>query len=292
MFKAQVANYFGHGNSPTINANGSLSKNIILLKLGRYRVRIKQKTEVISNKLRPNGFIHTSEIEIEQIKNFATGERIVNDLCQLLSLVSMSQVRPINYEFNNIKKSINVSGQSMSYRPLITIMDGEVVKSFIEQVWPQYRKLKRSRKLFEVIEMMTVAELTIQPLEVQLAQAFIILENLKGTYARSKNIPFIKGYFREISSPPKADPAKEKKLGFERLLKDMLDEVGMSPSLRKVIQLRNEIIHFGLSRKPYESLLKHYDTCQDLIREYLLRILGYQGEYWIYSKACREQGVL
>ena len=287
MFKAQVANYFGHGNVLITNADSSLSRNVISLKLDRYRVQVKQKPDVISNKLRPNGFVHTSEIEIEKVKKFSTGERIVNDLCQLLSLASMSQVRPINYEFNNMKKTSNVSGQSMSYRPLITIIDGKEVKSFIEQVWPQYRKLKRSRKLFEIIEMMTVSELPVQPLEVQLAQVFVILESLKGTFAHSKKIPFVKGFFREISTPPKNNPEKERKLGFERLLTDMLVEVGIKKSFKKTIKLRNEIIHFGLSRKPYESLIKNYDFCQDLIREYLLRLLHYKGSYLLYSKASR-----
>jgi len=54
--------------------------------------------------------------------------------------------------------------------------------------------------------------------------------------------------------------------------------------LRRITNLRNEIIHFGLSRKPYTSLRKNYDFCHDIVREYLLRLLGYKGEYLIYSK--------
>ncbi|RJX32576.1 MAG: hypothetical protein C4531_06345 [Desulfurivibrio sp.] len=292
MLIAQVANFFGQGVDRTNYEDGSWSRNVIPLKLGRYRVKITQNDLVMSNRAKAEGFVHTSEIKIERVRSFEEGKRVMEDLCRLLSLAAISQVRPFSYEYSNRQNSYSVSGQSMFWRPLLDIQNGEAVQSFVEQVWPRFRKLKRSRKLPEVIEMLTVAELPFQPLEVKLAQVFIILENLKGTFARSNNIPFAKGFFRGISFPPKANPAKEKPLGFEQLLKNMLGEVGMKPSLRRVVGLRNEIIHFGLSRKTYESLFKHYETCQDLIREYLLRLLGYHGRYWIYSKACREQGLL
>lgn len=278
MFKAQIANYFGHG----------INGDTLSLRLGRCRVKIIQKSGVISQSLNQNGFVHTTEIEIEGIKNFSNGEILVNDICRLLSLASMSQVVPFAYEFGNNGKSINVSGQAMLFRPLFAIQDGQQIKSFVEQVWPKYRKLKRARKLPEVIEMLTIAELPNQPLEVKLLQGFVVLENLKGTYAHSKNIPFVKGSFRKISEPPKQKPANEPKLGFEQLLKNMFKEVGMKPNLRRAIKLRNEIIHFGLSRKPYKSLAKDYDNCQDLIREYLLRFLQFDGRYLVYSKACRD----
>ncbi len=64
----------------------------------------------------------------------------------------------------------------------------------------------------------------------------------------------------------------------------MADDVGMKPSLKRVKTLRNQIIHFGLSKRPYNSLQQHYEFCQDLIREYLLRKLNFQGSYLIYSQ--------
>lgn len=280
MFKAQVANYFGHGS------NG----DTLSLRLSRCRVKVIQKTDVISNKLKPNGFVPTTEIEIEGVKSFSSGEIMVNDICRLLSLASMSQVLPFVYEFGGNQKSISVSGQSMFFRPLFTIQNGQQVKSFIEQVWVQYRKLKKTRKLPEIIEMLTISELPSQPLEVKLLQVFVVLENIKGTYAHTKKMPFFKGYFRQLSNPPKANLAKEKALNFKELLTFALKDVRMKNNLHRIIRLRNEIIHFGLSRRPYTSLTKNYDSCQDLIREYLLRLLQYKGPYLIYSKASRQTG--
>ena len=136
--------------------------------------------------------------------------------------------------------------------------------------------------------MLTICELPNLPLEVKLGQMFIILENLKSTYANYSEIPFISGFYRELSIPPKSNPKKEKRLSFENLLSQMLIDVNIKVSLKRIIRLRNEIIHFGLSRKPSSSLNKNYDFCHDVVREYLLKTMGYNGNFWIYSSACRK----
>lgn len=59
----------------------------------------------------------------------------------------------------------------------------------------------------------------------------------------------------------------------------MLDEVGMTKELQGVVDLRNEIVHSGLSRMPHSELWKAYEEIHDLFREYLLRLLGFQGHY-------------
>lgn len=289
MFTAQVANYFGIGNSRTEYGNGTWSLNVIKCKLGRYRVRIVQNRDVISNHIQPKGFIHTTQIEIAGVKKFSEGENIANDICRLLSFASMSQVVPFAFSFmGNERTDQQVRGESLSFRPVLSIRDGNLVASFLQQVWLEYRKKRNTRKLAEIIDMLTVAELPVQPLEVQLAQIFIALENMKGTYAKAEGIPFVGGYFRKVSTPPKPNPKKEPSYSIEEMLKKMLNEVGMKRSLKRLISLRNEIIHFGLSRKPFESMRNNYDDCQDIIREYLLRLLGYKGKFFIYSTACDE----
>ena len=139
--------------------------------------------------------------------------------------------------------------------------------------------------------MLTIAELPVQPLEVKLAQIFIVMENLKGTFATKTGIPFFKGYFQD-NAYPNRPLHKQPRIGFEALLTSMFKDVGMKPSLRRIVRLRNEIIHFGLSRKPYSSLRKDYDYCHDVVREYLLRLLNYEGEYLLYSKASRSIAAL
>jgi hypothetical protein len=292
MFTAQVANYFGHGNTRTDYEDGGWSWNVLSCRLARYRVRIIQNRDILSHRLKPGGFVPTSQIEIDGVKRFSEGETVVNDICRLLAFAAMSQVVPFEYRMGGKKRGISITGRSWWYRPVIDIKNGDLTAAYLEKIWNTYRIEKHRRKLGEVIEMLTIAELPSQPLEIQLAQIFIIMENLKSTYARARGYPFVDGFFRKISRPPKLNPGKEPTLGFERLLKEMLSGVGMKPRLRRVVQLRNEIIHFGLSRRPLGSLRKHYETCQDIVREYLLRFLGYDGEYLIYNQACRASKVL
>lgn len=287
VFSAQIANYLGHGDTRTDFSDGRWSWNVIDLKLGRYKARLKQQRDVVANKVKPGGLIYTTDLEIHGIGKFAEGESVTNDLCRLLSLASFSQVVPMNYMFEGKGRALGyLKYEAMYFRPLINIKCGKTAHAYLEKTWTPYRKLKRVRKLAEVIEMLTTAELPIQPLEVKLAQIFIVMENLKGTHAKANKIPFEKGSFRHVVSPGKP-LHKQPKLGFESLLKAMLSDVGMKPGLKRIIRLRNEIIHFGLSRKPYESLRKDYDYCHDIVREYLLRLLSYDGKYLLYSHAAR-----
>ena len=286
MFTAKVANYFGHGNERTDFPNGSWSWNVLSVNVSKYCIRIIQRPNVIANKTKAEGMIYTSDIEVFGVNRYREGERIVNDLCRILSLASFSQVVPFNYNYDGCGRTINISAEAMFFRPLINIKDGKKTQQYIEKVWVKYRKKKNSRKLAEVIEMLTIAELPVQPLEVKLAQIFVVLENLKSTYAKSQKIPFHSGFYRKISSPPK-ELKKEPRYSFNELLTKMFFDVGMKPSLKKILNLRNEIIHFGLSRKPYRSLRKDYDFCHDIVREYLLRFLGYEGNYLLYSHAAR-----
>ncbi|EEE35154.1 conserved hypothetical protein [Rhodobacteraceae bacterium KLH11] len=286
-FNAQVANFLGHGNVRTDNPDESWSLNVLELKLGRYKVRLTQDREVVANKVKPKGLIYTTDLEILGVKKYTEGETATNDICRLLSLASFSQVTPLECSFDGYGRHLlNLTDQAMYFRPLINIKSGDETQAFLEKTWASFRKKKRSRKLSEVIEMLTIAELPIQPLEIKLAQIFIIMENLKGTYAKANGIPFSKGFFRKVTDP--AMPLnKQPRLNFETLLNSMFEEVGMRPSLKRIIRLRNEIIHFGLSRKPYTSLRKDYDFCHDIVREYLLRLLNYDGKYRLYSHASR-----
>jgi hypothetical protein len=286
MFTAQIANYFGHGNTRTDYEDGGWSRNVLSCRLGRYQVRVIQDRDILSHKLKPGGFVHTSQIEVNGVRQFLEGEAVVNDVCRLLAFAAMSQVVPFEYHMEGRKRRMSVTGQPWWHRPVINIKNGDLTAVYLEKVWSTYRLQKRRRKLGEVIEMLTIAELPSQPLEIQLAQIFIIMENLKSTYARSEGYPFFKGWFQK-SSPPKRNPEKKDRWTFELLLAEMLTRVGMKPRLHRIIGLRNDIIHFGLSRRPYDSLSKHYETCQDIVREYLLRFLGYDGEYLIYRQACR-----
>jgi hypothetical protein len=287
VFIAQVANYFGLGSTTTQYPDGSWALDTLCCKLGRYRVRLVQ-SKLASEAAQWKGKqVHTSQLEIVGVRSYSEGASVARDVCALLSLASMSQV--VAYSFSCLGEThrFSVRGVSMCYRPVLDIVNGEGVVLFLEQVWCNYRNIKRQRKLYAVIDMLTFADAPSRPLELKLAQIFIILENLKGTYARSHKIPFAGGSFRKVSTPTKKSINREPKLTFEDLLTSMLGDVGMKHGLKRIIALRNEIIHFGLTRKKFLTMNAYYNKAQDIVREYLLRLLGYDGRYFVYSRACR-----
>ena len=78
--------------------------------------------------------------------------------------------------------------------------------------------------------------------------------------------------------------ASGKKWSFKALLLDMFKQVNMpSPDLSAIVDLRNDIIHSGISQTSGDHQQDIYDNCQDLVREYLLRLLGYTGNFLLYS---------
>lgn len=141
-----------------------------------------------------------------------------------------------------------------------------------------YLRLERARKLPLVIDYLVRAEQPGQPMEIQLLIAFVVLENLKSTYAKSASIPFKKGFFRKIPRPQRGSDT----YSFEELLQLMFRDVGMRKGLKRIIRLRNQIIHSGVSHRTYSWQRAKYEHLQYLIREYLLRLMRYNGEYLTY----------
>ena len=57
----------------------------------------------------------------------------------------------------------------------------------------------------------------------------------------------------------------------------------MRKGLKQIVSLRNEIIHSGLSRKSHSRQMIMFERIQDLVREYIFRLLGYRGEFFTYA---------
>jgi len=64
----------------------------------------------------------------------------------------------------------------------------------------------------------------------------------------------------------------------------MLKAVSMTADLSKIIRLRNEIIHSGITHLPAQERVEIWYFTQDVIREYLVRLLNYQGNYSLYRQ--------
>ena len=278
LFYAALANCYFMGEESTPEDQGF--PNILHCVLGRYRVTLVQKQEACKppNQNQRGEFKKTTKLILEgiPINGSHIGERIAVDVATLLSFATMSQVRAFAFYHGDKAWRHSVVGQTILWRPTLNISKGTDIRTYMESTWKNFRMQKKSRQLIVLIEYLVSSEVPRQPLEVKLLQGFVALEHLKATWARSHGYPFFKGRFREMNSG--------ESLSFEALLSRALKEVGMRPGLKRIIALRNEIIHQGLSNRKPDSLFATYERVHDIIREYLLRLLGYSGSYHPYSR--------
>jgi len=156
----------------------------------------------------------------------------------------------------------------------------KALKSFLAQTYEKYQQFRELRSLDVVIELFNLAE-NEQPMELQLATVFILLENLKATYAKEKGYIRFKAYYYRRN-----DKRKKHGLVFKKVLENMFKDVGMTrdeDTLKDIVDLRNDIIHTAMSELPFATQRKRYVSCRNLIAEYLLRLLGYRGRFNLYD---------
>lgn len=281
--RAYVANCLVAGHSVT-HYGSTWVRDTIALSIDGKDVVLKQRANVATGSLTQftGTFCKTTEIVVREVANAEAKKalRLVDRLCWLLSFAGLSRVVCYGHDFpdgstHGFRRS--VGGSAEYFRPTIEIRDGEQVKRFLEQLYPKYKALEATHKLNIAIDYLLQAERPAQPIECRLLFSFVLLENLKDSFARSQSIRYEKGFFRKGPGPRAA------KYSFEELLQLMLKEVGMRRGLKQIIRLRNEIIHSGLSQKNHQQNWRMYERTHDLVREYLLRLLGYNGKYLEYS---------
>jgi hypothetical protein len=288
---AFLANCLAKGDEISKKADGGWIRDTIQWELDGYRIILKQREEVILGGVSDfkKKWVDTSRLIIKNVpeNKVKKAQGIVENVAALLSFAGLSQIRVFGHEYpmgSGKRSFISTIGNCAYFRPTIDILNGSTLKTFIATCWDGFKRNKKIRKLPLVFEYLATAEATICPLELKLVTLFIVLESLKDTYAKEQGIPYVKGFYRKISTPPKANPANEPKYKFEELLLLMLNEKGIKKGLKCIISLRNDLIHSGLTRKPFRSLWKTYCNAQDTIRLYLLKILGYSGTYRSYSE--------
>lgn len=288
---AFLANCLAGGDEISQKANGSFIRDTIRWELDGYQVILKQREDVILGEISDfkKRWVDTSRLIIENVleRDLKKVQSIVANIAALLSFAGLSQVRVFGHEYpmGSGKQSFTSSiGNCVYFRPTINILNGYELKNFIVNCWGGFKRNKEVRKLPIVFEYLATAEATILPMELKLITLFIVLESLKDTYAKQYSIPFVNNLYRKISSPPRANPAREPIYGFRELLSLMLSEKTIRKGLTRIISLRNDIVHSGLTRKPFRSLWKTYCNAHDIIRLYLLKILEYSGDYCTYSE--------
>ncbi|MBZ0257631.1 hypothetical protein K8I31_16310 [bacterium] len=289
--RAYVANFLGGGHEITWYGEHWI-RDSLSFKCDGFTFMFIQKQEIVTGKLDDfkGFFTKSSEVLVKDVSKNDVEKvlKALSRICWLLSFAGLSQVLCYAHEYpdgSGCGKRISVVGQVSYFRPSIDIRNGEQTIKFIEKTYDGYKKLEKTRKLNVVIDYLVHAEKIGQPIELKLLIAFVVLENLKDTYARSMKIPYEKGYFRKIPKPCKGD----NRYSFEELLRLMLSKVKMRKGLKRIINLRNEIIHSGIVRKSHAWQWKQYDKLHDLLREYILRLIGFNGYYLTYASASRNR---
>jgi hypothetical protein len=297
VFTAKLANLVGSGEVTSKRAGGWM-RDKFRLTLEGHSVTIKQRKSVL--KERRSGvrgrFIESSTVRISKIQSFEEGVEFVQDVCSLLSFATQSEIVPYEFNFEKRKLARSVLGRCNGWRPPFGSGIG-VVSDFVTQAWLHYRRYKDMRAIRQLIHMLVVSDMSGTLLETQISLSLVSLESAKAYFALSEGARF------KITEAPNGSfrKANGKNATFEYLMKLMLQDVGMPlPSrFQRIKDLRNALIHRGFIRET-DNIARHIfgplppgrmhtamfgvmENTQDILREYVLRLLAYKGDYWTYS---------
>lgn len=218
-FRGLIANCLIGGDEVTPLKEGGSVRNRVTFQLQEFTLELIQHPDIIlgSNADLQGRSIHTTDILVRNIRQSQIPrlESVITDLSWLLSLASLSEVQYFGYEYpdgTGYGRRIAVDGKANCFIPIIHISDGRSVKEFVHMIYPTFKKIKKSRKLPEMIHYLVEGEKT-GVIELQLLTVFAVLEGLKDSYARTKYIPYIKGRFRKLPGTRKCQP-----YSFEELL--------------------------------------------------------------------------
>jgi hypothetical protein len=286
-YRINVANYLVKGEDFSELPGGRRIRNRLSLRLGGFDFEIIRNPETFDLQIgdAKERFCYTTDIVFPNVRpdQKRRVDTLVDEVTELLSFATMSQVVRFGHIYGSQVSRQSVKGLTLYFRPTLGPTHGAEIRRFLKLTWPTYHRLRKKRKLNVVVDYIVTTELPHLPLEVEMLMSFVTLECLKSTYAKQVGYKFVAPAWRRISVPPRLDPRREPQLSFETLLKEMLGSMRMRKSLKRIIQLRNHIIHHGVSPRPLNSQFKGCFDAKELIREYLLRLLNFKGSYRRYN---------
>jgi len=174
-----------------------------------------------------------------------------------------------------------------------------MIADFVTQVWDRYRALKEQRALAGLFHMIAFSDARGAALETQIATSVLCIESIKSYFALSEGsrygiIEAPNGTFKWVGGG---------NVNFQDLLEQTLDDVGMPlpASFARIKKLRDAIVHRGFIRETdaitkhifgavppgamYRTMFETMEDMQDLLREFVLRLLAYKGPYELYKDA-------
>ncbi|HSW54292.1 MAG TPA: hypothetical protein VLH59_04320 [Ignavibacteriaceae bacterium] len=275
-FVAHLANCLIDGDSFT-EVDGNKIKNKISLELENLSIDIIQFPDKLISKINQgeyhSKFFQTTRIIIKDVSEgqLEICSSLVTKLSSMLSFITNSQVVSVGYEYpeGHIKQHSGYYGHINIYNSVLENHRGDEIKDFISSTWQNYTRYYESRKfplLFDYI----FQAFSVNTIETKLVFSYVALESLKYTFAKEKGLTFSKGFFQDHN---------KKQLSFNNLIEMMLSEVGINFNVNEITGLRNDIIHSGYTEKSFNHNFKIFIYCQHIIRDYLIKLLGYKGYY-------------
>jgi hypothetical protein len=273
------------GEEPIDLGGGAWFRGLVRLTLDGQAVELRQQQWVVHgtswSDLRGE-WRYTTDLYVDGVTEAARDGviQICERLAELLGFATASEVVVFGWEHaagSPVAYKRSTLGEINYFIPVVNTRDGDAVRLFVERTWAGFVRERDRRKLPAVFHYLALAEREGTPLELKLAILFIVLEQLKHSFAVSNGYVFIRP---RSHVPGTATPTRGSGRGFEALLREMFAAAGMAPALSTVVELRNEILHSGLSDRPFRELATIRGDTLMLIREYLLRLLGYSGVFF------------
>ena len=297
VFYAKLVNFIGYGEYVTKRRSG-WTRDKYRLKLDGHSVTIRQLKRVRNiNRNKARGTqIDSSRVSITKISSFDEGIAFVDDLCWLLTFVTQSSVMAFEYGLGKRKTFHSVMGSCNAWRPPFGNGIGKI-SDFVTQAWPNYQKLKSTRPLTAFIHMIDASDLSGGLLEMKVTASLQCLESIKSYFALTEGTKF------NIKESKKGQFLDDKgdEIHFEKLLKLALQDVGMTlpRSFPTIKALRNALVHRGFIRETdnvtryifgplppramHAAMFEVMEDVQDILREYIFRLLGYKGKFRAYK---------
>jgi hypothetical protein len=298
IFRARIVNLPGYGEHVTRRKSGGWTRDKTQLTLGKHAVTIKQRRSALKmdgSEWRGKQF-HTSTIFVSKVSSLEEGVTIVEDLCWLLSFANSSHIQAYHYSYGKRATAHGAGGTYNHWRTPFHSGVGKI-SDFIQQAWPNYQRLKTSRPLSAFIHMIVASDIGGGGLlEAQASASVQCLESIKSYFALSEG-----ARYKIIEKANGTFWRGNTEMHFGDLLKLTLQDVGMKlpSSFDTIRRLRNALIHRGFIRETdnvtrfifrnvpaggmHTAMFAVMEDAQDILREYMLRLLGYKGSWCAYS---------
>jgi hypothetical protein len=255
-------------------------RNLIRLMVGGFELELHQDTGLSPNHSIVGQCVDTTKLFVRNVaqSDLTHLQEVIGHVCELLSFATESRVLPYAHEYpagsvHGIRTAM--VGRVQIWRP--PFANPEHAKNFVELCFDNFVALRDRRKLHVVIDYIHHSIMKGLAREVQISLTCIAFENLRHNWARDTGYQYINGFFREKTATA-SDPGP--RVGIERHLTEMFDEVGMTSDPRRIVETRNEVIHTGLFGNVHND--QTYEFMETTLREYFLRIVGYRGEFLPY----------